>query len=93
MGSSAQGFDAGTIILTAPDGTTFTSGTSKAAGLIANRTQEVAGPLPNAGGYTPYIVKATAAQEGVWLVDFISESNGADFGFNPPAIAAGAEWT
>ena len=93
VGSSAQGFDAGTIILTAPDGTTFTSGTSKAAGLIANRGQEVAGPLPNAGGYTPYIVKATAAQEGVWLVDFISESNGADFGFNPPAIAAGAEWT
>jgi len=93
VGSSAQGFDAGTIILTSPNGETFTSGTSKTIGLIANRAQEVAGPLPNTGGYTPYKVTATAAQEGVWLVNFISESNGVDFGFNPPAVAANAEWT
>ena len=91
VGSSAQGFDAGTINFRAPDGTTYTSGTSTTVGLIANHSQELAGPLPNAGGYTPYKIKVAAAQEGVWEIDFVSESNGGSFG-NPDPIPANAEW-
>src|SRR5471030_1639581 len=54
VGSSAQGLGGGTINFRAPDGSTYTSGTSAAIGLISNRSQELAGPLPNAGGYTPF---------------------------------------
>lgn len=91
VGSSVQGFGAGTINLRAPNGTTFTSGASTTVGLIANRGQEVAGPLPNAGGYTPYTHTVTAAEEGVWEVDFISQNNGIASG-NPFPLAAGADW-
>ena len=37
VGSSAQGFGSGTINLRAPDGATYTSGSSVAAGKIFNR--------------------------------------------------------
>ncbi len=90
-GSSAQGFGYGTMNFRAPDGTTYTSGTSTTTGFIANRAQELAGPSPNAGGYTPFTVTATAAQEGVWEVDFISPNNGSDNG-TPPPVAAGDDW-
>lgn len=91
VGSSAQGDSLGTINLRAPDGSTYTSGNSTSAGLIANYNQELAGPLPNAGGYTPFIVKAGAGQEGVWEVDFISQSGGVDLG-NPDPVASNAPW-
>jgi len=93
VGSSAQGFGFGTINLRSPAGTFFTSGTSATIGLIANRSQEVAGPLPNAGGYTPYTHVVTAAEEGIWEVDFIAQNNGAVGGENPVPIAANANWT
>ncbi|MBB3059131.1 gliding motility-associated-like protein/uncharacterized repeat protein (TIGR01451 family) [Mucilaginibacter gotjawali] len=92
VGSSAQGVDSGTIELRAPDGSTYTSGHSATIGLIGNRGQEIAGPTPNAGGYTPYTVTVQAAQEGIWEIDFISPSNGIDFG-NPPPVPASAAWT
>lgn len=93
VGSSAQGIGAGTINLRAPNGATFTSGNSSTIGLIANRTQEVAGPLPAASGYTPYTHLVTATEEGVWEVDFISPNNGQLGSENPVAIPANANWT
>jgi len=92
VGSSAQGIGSGAINLRAPDGSTYTSGNSATTGLIGNRSQELSGPMPNAGGYTPYTVKVQAAQEGIWEIDFISPSNGIDFG-NPTPVLAGAAWT
>ena len=91
VGSSAQGDSLGTINLRAPDGATYTSGNSKTIGLIGNRSQEVAGPLPNAGGYTPFMVKVKSGQAGVWEIDFVSESNGQDFG-NPDPVPSNADW-
>ena len=91
VGSSAQGDSLGTINLRAPDGTTYTSGNSKTIGLIANRAQEAAGPSPNAGGYTPFLVQVKSGEEGVWEIDFVSESSGEDFG-NPFPVPANADW-
>lgn len=92
VGSSVQGIGAGTIDLRSPDGKTYTSGASTTIGLIANHSQELAGPLPNTGGYTPYAIKVAAGQDGIWEIDFISQSNGVDMG-NPAPVAANADWT
>ncbi|HTB32545.1 MAG TPA: gliding motility-associated C-terminal domain-containing protein, partial [Bacteroidia bacterium] len=91
VGSSAQGMGAGTINLRAPGGLTYTSGNSATVGLISNRSQELAGPLPNTGGYTPFTVTVQAGQEGVWEIDFISQSNGVDMG-NPDPVIANGNW-
>jgi len=91
VGSSAQGDSVGTINLRAPDGTTYTSGNSTTIGLITNHSQELAGPLPNAGGYTPFTVTAKSGQAGVWEIDFVSPSNGLDFG-NPVPVPSNADW-
>ena len=93
LGSSAQGMGFGTINLRAPGGSTYTSGTSTSTGLIANRSQEVAGPQPVPGGYTPYTKTVLAGQEGIWEIDFVSPSNGVDQGGNPVPVAAAANWT
>ena len=90
-GSSAQGLNSGTMNFRAPDGTIYTSGNNTTLGFIANNSQEQAGPAPNAGGYTPFTITATASQEGVWEVDFISPDNGIDNGL-PPPVAANAPW-
>jgi gliding motility-associated-like protein len=90
-GSSAQGMGYGAINFRAPDGTAYTSGSSTTVGLIANRNQEIAGPQPNAGGYMPYSIPVKAGQTGVWEIDFISQSNGVDYG-NPDPIPANAAW-
>jgi gliding motility-associated-like protein/uncharacterized repeat protein (TIGR01451 family) len=92
VGSSAQGMGSGTIILRAPGGSTYTSGTSAVVGFIANRSEELAGPLPNTGGYKPYTIKVQAGQEGIWDIDFVSQSNGVDMG-NPAPVPANADWT
>jgi len=93
VGSSAQGIGLGTINLRSPDGLTYTSGTSTSVGLIANHSQELAGPLPNAGGYTPFTLTVQSGQAGVWEIDFISESNDANSGANPNPVPANADWT
>jgi hypothetical protein len=93
LGSSAQGISLGTINLRAPDGATYTSGPTGTTGLIANRAQEVAGPLPNVGGYTPFIKTVLAGQEGIWEIDFMPENPGNDLGGNPPTIPANSNWT
>jgi len=92
LGSSAQGFGFGTINLRAPDGTIYTSGNSTTIGHINNRSQELAGPLPNVGGYTPFVRTVLAGQEGVWEIDFIPQNNGGALGSNPVPTPASANW-
>ncbi|OOQ59973.1 gliding motility-associated C-terminal domain-containing protein [Mucilaginibacter pedocola] len=92
LGSSAQGVSSGTINLRAPDGSTYTSGNSTITGRLSTLAQELAGPLPNAGGYQPFTQTVQAGQEGIWEVDFVSPTNGTDLGGNPPAIAVSAQW-
>jgi hypothetical protein len=93
VGSSVQGFGAGTINMRAPNGTNYTSGTSTTVGLIANHNQELAGPQPNAGGYTPYTRTVLPAEAGVWEIDFVAQNNGAAGGENPVPVPASANWT
>jgi gliding motility-associated-like protein/uncharacterized repeat protein (TIGR01451 family) len=93
VGSSTQGINSGSINLRAPDGTNYTTQAAGSTGLIQNRAQEIAGPLPNAGGFTPYIKTVGAGQEGIWEIDFIAENPGFDLGANPPQVAANANWT
>jgi gliding motility-associated-like protein len=93
VGSSAQGIAGGTINLRAPDGNNYTSGTDASTGNINSRAQEVAGPLPNTGGFTPFIKTVGAGQEGVWEIDFVAENPGTVLNGNPPTIPANASWT
>jgi gliding motility-associated-like protein/uncharacterized repeat protein (TIGR01451 family) len=94
VGSSAQGLGAGTINLRSPNGgATYTSGTSTTVGLIANRGQEFAGPLPAVGGYTPYTHTVLTTEEGIWEIDFISENNGqVSTENNPTPISSASSW-
>lgn len=93
VGSSAQGIGKGTINLTAPDGTVYSSGTSTTIGLIADRAQEMAGPSPNAGGYTPFTQTVQTGQDGVWEVDFIPPNSNDNMSTVPLPILASANWT
>ncbi|TWV95148.1 gliding motility-associated C-terminal domain-containing protein [Chitinophaga pinensis] len=84
--SSAQGIGTGQLILTAPDGTVYSSTIgSTTVGQIANRTAEKAGPW---SGYTPFTRVAGAGQTGLWKVEFIAT-------LTPTQIneGAGANWT
>jgi gliding motility-associated-like protein/uncharacterized repeat protein (TIGR01451 family) len=94
--SSAQGYDSGTIIITSPDGTTYTSSNSVTIGRIINRNAEIAGPNNGVGAaanrYTPYEKQANI--EGIWRVDFIPPTGltgTADFAV--PDVSATANWT
>lgn len=91
VGSSAQGKNSGTINLRAPDGSTYTSGSSTTVGVISNYSQEQAGPLPNAGGYTPFTQTVQAGQEGVWEIDFVSPNSEGQFA-NPAPTPVTANW-
>jgi uncharacterized repeat protein (TIGR01451 family) len=90
VGSSGIGLNGATIILKAPNGTTYTAnGTT--GGIINNRTEELAGPyLPvtNTAGYTPYSQTALPGEAGVWQVTFISPGLSAGFVVTNPT-----EWT
>lgn len=102
LGSSAQGKSAGspymgTINVTAPDGTTFTSGNSATVGLILDRDEELSGPKTssNPDGYEPYIIpgsSVTAAREGLWKVEFISPSNPAAGSVTAYNVDADGAW-
>ncbi len=93
VGSSAQGIGQGTINLTAPDGSKYSSGTSATVGLIANRSQEIAGPSPNAGGYTPFTQTVQAGQDGIWQIDFIAPNEPNNINSTPTPILASDNWT
>ena len=91
VGSSAQGMNSGTIILRSPDNNVYTSGIAETViGRINTRAQELAGPLPNAGGYTPYTRTVLPSEEGVWSIYFIGYNNGSN---NPPPISSNTNWT
>ncbi|OKH30046.1 hypothetical protein NIES2119_31610 [[Phormidium ambiguum] IAM M-71] len=76
LGSSALGLGNGDIRYTAPNGTTGTCRVNKTGGLIADRNQEIAGPLPNAGGYTPCVINVgTDGPSGIWQIEFISPNS------------------
>ncbi|MCU0443034.1 MAG: hypothetical protein MUE96_11600 [Bacteroidia bacterium] len=93
VGSSVQGIGIGTIRLTAPNGTTYSSGNSTTVGRISNRAQELAGPRRTGvtNGYTPYARLVSAAEEGIWQVNFISQDTNVTN--NPTNILADAEWS
>jgi gliding motility-associated-like protein len=93
VGSSAQGIRSGTINLRAPDGSKYSSGSSATIGLISNRGQEKAGPLPDAGGYSPFTQTVQTGQEGIWEIDFVSPDVGSNVFANPAPIPADANWT
>ncbi len=76
VGSSGIALNGATIILKAPNGTTYTATGSGGVGVINNRTQEVAGPLPNSTGYSPYSRTVATNEIGVWQVTFISPGTG-----------------
>ncbi|WP_295129274.1 Ig-like domain-containing protein [uncultured Chitinophaga sp.] len=93
LGSSAQGIGNGYMVIRMPNGTTVNTANRGATGRIANRTQEINGPigLLNLSGYNAITYTVTAAQAGIWEIDFISpnQSNAA----NPPPISASGSWT
>ncbi|MCO5247398.1 MAG: Ig-like domain-containing protein [Chitinophagales bacterium] len=81
VGSSMQGMSlSGTtasIQLKAPNGDTYTSGTSTTVGRIQNRSQELIGPnINNNGGYNAYTRTVTSAQEGIWEINFTTVGYG-----------------
>ena len=90
VGSSAQGLGGGTINFRAPDGSTYTSGPSTTVGLMASRSQELAGPLPNTGGYTPFTLTVQSGQAGVWEIDFVSPNTTS--GATPNPVPANSDW-
>ncbi|HNY03239.1 MAG TPA: hypothetical protein PKG48_11655, partial [Bacteroidales bacterium] len=95
VGSSMQGKNygtgsvTGTINLRAPNGNTYTSGTSTTVGLIANRTEELNGPDRGSmtAGYTPFYRVVAAAEAGIWEVDFVSMEATGSSGTNLPQHA------
>ncbi|NJM77139.1 MAG: isopeptide-forming domain-containing fimbrial protein [Acaryochloridaceae cyanobacterium RU_4_10] len=93
LGSSAQNIGSGKINYTKPNGTTGSCALSNTVGRIANRTQELAGPFPLSGGYTPCTVNVGATETGIWQVDFVSPDPTAapNVGFTP--VFASANWT
>ncbi|MDY0932317.1 DUF6923 family protein [Chryseobacterium sp. CFBP8996] len=91
--SSAQGIGSGRIVLTAPDGTVYTSA-ANAIGQIPNRTAELAGPSSTGATvgntYSTFNRVATNAQVGIWKIEFIAPSNS---GETQTDIAATGNWT
>ncbi|UUC43865.1 DUF7507 domain-containing protein [Flavobacterium cerinum] len=96
--SSAQGVTNGRIRLTAPDGTVYLSA-NNAVGRIANRAEELAGPLysgqaTGANRYQPFTTVVAAGEEGIWKVEFLP--SGSETSSSTPGvtdIAADANWT
>ena len=89
LGSSAVGIGGGRVNYRDPNGTAGTCGTT---GLIANRTQEVAGPGDGSGNtFIPCRVTVGAVQAGIWEIDFVSPD--VNSGANPPPTVGTANWT
>ena len=96
--SSAQGIGNGRIILTAPDGTVYTSA-NNTTGQIASRTAELAGPRLSSQGaganrFTTYSRTATSEQVGIWKIEFLPTGD-ANSSSTPSItnISADANWT
>ncbi|WP_166922488.1 choice-of-anchor A family protein, partial [Flavobacterium poyangense] len=94
VGSSAQGIGSGTINFKTPSGTVYTSGTSKTVGLIANRTQELAGPSAlGSGGYNAYSKVVGATEAGIWQIEFVSAAPNESPNTSMNALGANANWS
>ncbi|WP_346320070.1 Ig-like domain-containing protein, partial [Chitinophaga sp. YIM B06452] len=94
LGSSAQGIGSGTIRVTLPNGTTFTTGSSTTIGRIVTRHQETHGPNVNTGsgsGFNAYQRTVGADEAGVWQVEFIPPN--ASNTTNPTPVLANSSWT
>ncbi|MDX1992134.1 MAG: hypothetical protein SF029_07080 [bacterium] len=90
LGSSAVGVGQGFIYYVQPDGQ---ANSCLAAGLIANRVQELAGPQPlNPAGYVPCVVVVPPGQTGIWNIHFVSPNPQGGAVNNPPVIEANAPW-
>ncbi len=105
VGSSAQGKQVtsadpvGTIILKAPNGNKYSSGTTVGGtvGLISTRAQELAGPNRTGvtSGYTPYTRVVQSGEEGIWEIDFVSPKTSGNSGTTVTGLTdyADAQWT
>ena len=105
VGSSSQGKQVsatdpvGTIILRAPNGNQYTSGTTVGGtvGYIASRAEEIIGPKRTgySGGYSPYTRVVQSGEEGVWEVDFVSPKTSGNAGTTVTGYTdyADAQWT
>jgi large repetitive protein len=95
LGSSANGFGSGKIQYTKPNSSTSSncliSSATNLTGRIVDRSQEVAGPFPLAGGYTPCVVTVGSGESGIWKIDFVSPTPNTLSG-NPASISAAANW-
>jgi len=97
VASSAQGKGLGTIILTTPTGTVYTSGNSN-VGLIPDRNRELAGPSgvgAPGGKYTPFTKTVLLDEAGIWKIDFITPlgPNGNATSLAPADVLANDPWT
>ncbi|BFM44799.1 hypothetical protein CFS9_34400 [Flavobacterium sp. CFS9] len=94
VGSSAQGIGSGTINFKTPSGTVYSSGTDKVTGLIASRTEELAGPAAlSPGGYKAYSKIVEPSEAGIWEIEFISPVPSATPNAGTTVLAANASWT
>jgi gliding motility-associated-like protein/uncharacterized repeat protein (TIGR01451 family) len=95
IGSSAQGIGSGTTNLTAPNGTTYSTGASLTVGRINNRAEELAGPAAlTAGGYSAYSRTVAAGEAGIWTIEFGPPNPASTaLGTGYAAPAANAAWT
>ncbi|NEP11731.1 MAG: isopeptide-forming domain-containing fimbrial protein [Symploca sp. SIO2C1] len=85
LGSSANGVNDGIIRYTNPNGLTNTCPIGGNIGLIANRAQELAGPLRNGEGYIPCRVPVDVP--GIWTIEFIGPDGGTGTQNPPPTLA------
>ncbi|MFO1351260.1 MAG: tandem-95 repeat protein [Gammaproteobacteria bacterium] len=98
LGSSANGVNNGRINYRPPTPANgaftvcpFTNPpVSGSTGFIIDRGHELAGPLPNAGGYTPCTVTVGAGQSGLWEITFTAPTTGNNGGTINEA--ANANW-
>lgn len=76
LGSSAMGVYEGDILFTRPNGSSGSCVELRPSGnadwgVIASIDEEMAGPSPNAGGYTPCELAVDAGTEGLWKIVFM----------------------
>ncbi len=94
--SSAQNVGSGRIRLTAPDGTIYASAGDN-IGKITSRTAELAGPsatgAASGNNYSTFNRTATAAQEGIWKVEFIAPGGTGATNVDQVDILANNNWT
>ncbi len=94
--SSAQNVGSGRIRLTAPNGSIYTSAGDD-TGKITTRTAELAGPsatgAASGDNYSTFNRTATAAQEGIWKVEFIAPGGVGATNVDQVDILANASWT